>query len=79
MFVEHLQAALLLVGIAEDANEHDGGPEIAAHVNVVDRDEADIVDVELAADGLANRALQQLAHPFMSEIDHFKVVKSSQR
>ena len=59
------------VGVAEDADEDDGGFEIAAHVNVVDGDQADVADVKFAADGLANRALQQFAHPFMSEIGHF--------
>ena len=38
--------------------------QIAAHIHVVDGDEADVVDVKFAADGLANRALQQFAHPF---------------
>ena len=40
MLVEHLKAALLLVGIAEDADEDGGGLEVAGHVHVVDGDQA---------------------------------------
>jgi hypothetical protein len=65
-----LQAVLLLVGVAEDGDENDSRFQITTDVNVVDGDKADVVDVELAADGLANRAPQQLAHPVMSEIGH---------
>ena len=58
------------LGVAEDGDEDDGGFQIAADINVVDGDEADVVDVKFAADGLANRALQKFAHPFVSEIGH---------
>jgi hypothetical protein len=50
-----VQAALLLLGIAKNGDEDDGGFEIAADINVRNRDEADIIDVELAADGLASK------------------------
>ena len=70
VLVEQLDAALLLVGVAENADEDDGGFEVAGHIHVVDGNQAAFVDVKFAADGLADFALQQFAHPFMSQIVH---------
>src|SRR5665213_3090809 len=70
MLVEQMESALLLFGVAEDADEDDGGFQIAAHVHVVDGNEAGLVDVKLAADSLADLALQKLAHALMSQVVH---------
>ena len=40
VLVERLDAALLLVGIAENADEDHGGFEVAGHVHVVDGNQA---------------------------------------
>ena len=70
MFGEQRQAALLLVGVAEDADEDDGGLQVAGAVHVVDGDQAGLAHVEFAADGLADRALEQFAHSFVAEVGH---------
>jgi hypothetical protein len=57
MLVEELKTALLLVGIAEDADENRRRFEVAGHVHVIDRDQAGFADVKFAADGLADFAL----------------------
>ena len=44
--------------------------QIAGHVHVVDGDQAALADVEFAADGFADFALQQFAHALESEGGH---------
>ena len=67
---EQGEAALLLVGIAQNADEHDGGMQIAGHIHVVDGDQAGFADLEFAADDFADLALQQFAHSLESEGRH---------
>ena len=70
MFGEQLEAAFLLVRVAQDADEHDGGFQIACDIHVVDGDQARVADVKFAADGLADFALEQFAHTLESEAGH---------
>ncbi len=72
VFGEQLEAVLLLFGIAEDADKNDCRFYVAGDVHIVDGDQADFVDVKLAADGLANLALEQFAHPLDSETGHVR-------
>jgi hypothetical protein len=65
---EAVEAALLLVRVAEDADVNGGGFQIAGAIHVVDRDETDVADVELAPDGFADGALEQLADSFKTEV-----------
>ena len=57
-------------GVAEDADEHDGGMQIAGDIHVIDGDQAGLADREFAADGFADLALQQFAHALESEGRH---------
>jgi hypothetical protein len=75
MLGEQLKAALLLVRVAKDADEDDGGFQIAGDIHVVDGDQARVADVKFAADGLADFALEQFAHTLESEAGHFLFVK----
>jgi hypothetical protein len=70
MFLKDVEGALLLTGAAEDTDENHGGFEVAADVNVIDRNEADFIDIEFTPDGLAKGALQKFPHTFMSEGGH---------
>jgi hypothetical protein len=70
MFGEEMEAALFLVGVAQDADEHDGGLQIAGHVHVVDADQTRFAHVEFAADGFADFALEKFAHTLESEGGH---------
>jgi hypothetical protein len=63
---------LLLAGVAQHADEHHGRLQVAAHIHVVHRDQADFADVKFAADGFADGALQKFAHAFMSQGGHKK-------
>ena len=56
---EQREAALLLLRTSKDADEDAGGMEVARYVHIIDSDEAGIADLELAADGLADLALEQ--------------------
>src|SRR5208337_1090922 len=67
MLIETLKAALLLVGIAENADEDRRGLEVARHVHVVDRNQPALADVAFTADGFADGALQKFAHALESE------------
>ena len=67
MLVKHLKAALLLVRIAEDADEDGGGFEVARHVHVVDGNQSALADVKFTSHGLADFALQKFAHALESE------------
>ena len=66
MLGEQLKAALLLVGIAEDADENGRGLEIAGHVDVVDRNQTAFAHMKFAADGFADFTLQQFTHALES-------------
>ena len=72
VLVELGEAELLLFLVAEDADEYRRGFEITRAVHVVDGDEADIAHVELAADGFANGALEQLANSLETKVRHFE-------
>jgi len=67
MLGEQLKAALLLVGVAEDAYVNNRRSHVARHVHVVDGDQAGFVDVELAADGFTDLLLEQFADSLDSE------------
>ena len=58
MLLKFFQTVSLLIGTAKDADENDGRFQIARDIHVIDRDQADAVHREFAADGLANFALQ---------------------
>jgi hypothetical protein len=58
VFGEECESPLLLAGITENADENNGGMEIAGDIHVVHCDEPGFGDIELAADNLANFALQ---------------------
>src|SRR5947209_1399934 len=61
------QAALLLLLVAKDADKNDCGVQIARDIDVIDRHEPDLADGELAADHLANLALEQFANALEPE------------
>src|SRR6266404_1586843 len=70
MLGEQGEPALLLIGIAQNTEEHNRGVEVARHIHIVDRDQAGFTDLKFAADDFANGALQQLAHALHSERGH---------
>src|SRR5438067_7945830 len=70
MLAQEGHASFLLVGAAKDADKDMGGVQVSGDVNVVDADEAGFTDRELAADGLADGALQQFAHALDSMRRH---------
>jgi len=55
---EESKTALLLVRVAQNADENDGRVKIACYVNVVDRDEAGFADLEFPANSFADLAFQ---------------------
>ena len=59
-------ATFLLLRGPKDADEDESRMQIPGDINVVDRDQADFADGELAANGFTDLALEQLAHPLHS-------------
>ena len=57
------EASLLLVGIAQNTNEHHCRMQVAGDLDVIDGHQSGIGDGEFAANDLADLALQELAHP----------------
>ena len=59
---EEGHAALLLFGVAQDADEDNGRMEVAGDIDIVDGDQPGFAHREFAPDDFANLALQELAH-----------------
>jgi hypothetical protein len=59
-------AAFLLLGIAKDAHEDNGGFQVAGDIDVVDSDKAGFGDGQLLPNGFADGALQKFAHALES-------------
>ena len=64
--VSKIQAPLLLVGVAENADEDNRRVQITGDVDIIDGDQARFADRELPADDFANLALQEFAHALES-------------
>ncbi len=62
--------ALLLVRISQNAHEYDGGMQVARYLDIIHSDQSGLTDRELAADHLANLALEQFAHTLESKRGH---------
>jgi hypothetical protein len=67
---KQLEPVFLLVWSAKDAHKNGRGLEVACHVHVVDGNQADFLDMEFAANGLADFTLEQLADALESETGH---------
>lgn len=67
---QQVQASLLLVGITENADKHDGGVKVARHVDIVNGDQSGFADWEFAPDHFTDLALQQFANPLESKRRH---------
>jgi hypothetical protein len=59
---EQTQPAFLLLGIAQDADEHNSRMQVARHIDIIDRYQASLIDGEFPANDFADLALQEFAH-----------------
>lgn len=70
MLRQENEPALLLVRVAEDADEDDGGVEVTGHIDVVDGDQASLANRQLAADYLADFPFEEFANALESKRRH---------
>src|SRR5688572_27435645 len=80
LFGEHGDAALLLVGISEDADVNDRRSEIARAINIVDGDQSRVRDIELPADRKSTRlnsSHSQISYAVHLDLHSFPTRRSS--
>ena len=67
---QHREAALLLFGRAQDADEDNRRMQIASDIDVIHRNQAGLADGKLAADNFADFPLEKFAHALESKRGH---------
>ena len=70
VLAEGMQAVSLLFGVAQDADKDGRLAQVAGDLDIIDGDQARLVDGQFPADGFANFALQQFAHAQQSVRGH---------
>jgi hypothetical protein len=67
---EQIQTALLLLGVAENADKDDSRVQVTGHINIIDRDQPRFANRELAANDLSDLSFQEFADALKSQRGH---------
>jgi hypothetical protein len=67
---EEIQTALLLLGIAENADKDYGRVQVAGHIDIIDRNQSRLADRELPANNLSNLSFQEFTDALKSQRGH---------